>query len=138
MGPVWVLAWPEVWSPLQGCAHPGSSPAAVVDLERVSRCNPGQSRTTGPRVTQVSPSPGGRVAGATGEVAPALPSPEGGSAPARPAKILVAVGCMATGAAAIPVSRAPGLQSLAQGVAPTASFLPRQDQRLELTWTAFY
>lgn len=47
---------------------------------------------SGPRGAQVSPCPAGRVAGATGGVAPALPGPAGGSAPACPAKILVAVG----------------------------------------------
>lgn len=103
MGLVWVLAWPEGWSSLQGCAHPGPSLAALGDLARASRCNPGQSTARGRGVAQVSPSSGGRVAGATGEVAPAVPGPAGGSAPGCPAKIPVAVGCVATGAAAIPI-----------------------------------
>lgn len=38
-----------------------------------------------------------------------------------------------------PVPRAAGLRSRrTQGVPPMASFLPRQDQRQDLTWTAFY
>lgn len=86
-----VLAWPEGWSPLQGCDHRGPSPAAAGDLESVSRCNPGQSTTRGPRVAQVSSGSGGKVAGAT-EVAPALPGPAVGSAPGCPAKIPAAVG----------------------------------------------
>lgn len=60
MGLVRVLAWPEGWSPLQGCAHPGPSPAAVGDLARLSRCNPGQSTTQGQGCHKRPPAPAGR------------------------------------------------------------------------------
>lgn len=105
-----------------------------------------------PRVARVSPASGGGGC-SHGAAAPALPGPAGGAAPGYPAKIPV------EGAAAIPIlipisillpphrdsrarsgrsSRRTGAAEPAQGAPPAASFLPRQDQRLGLTWTPVY
>lgn len=150
MGLVGVLAWPEGWSPPSKAAavllrdHP-SLPSGTG--ERTSRCNTGQSTTrdrggdmSGPRSQRdggLEP-PGQRhllcLAPQVGLLPDAqLKSPSRGGG--WPPGLLWG----AADAPTPPVPRAPGLQSFpAQGVPPTASFLPRQDQRQDLTWTAFY
>lgn len=141
------LAWLEGWSPLQGCscAHPGPSLAAVVYLRG------GQQVQSQPKHHawlmewhEWPPLPVGWWSGATAAVTPALPGPAGAFAPGCLAKIPTPEPCAAPGLRPLwhpqpCVPRAAALRSRGtQGVPPTASFLLRQDQRQDLTWTAFY
>lgn len=125
MGLLRVLAGPE------GCAHPEPSPAALGDLQRVrSRCSPRQG-------WYECPQPRAEVAVAAEQRHLLCPAPKVGQLQDAQSKSGWR-GQLPSPSPSASSSRGTGAAEPAQGAPPAASFLPRQDQRLGLTWTPFY